>query len=165
MLNLVRAVIAVVVAASLAGCVSFPVEKRAMQGPTSEDVWTARVVARSGRQPNFEERGQWQDAVDRRISRYLAAHPEFANSFEVQNFRFQKQVTVGMTMDQVTALLDTPDATVTDAREMERLARAFWPQIKGKASEVRLYPPGWRIFVNEGRVVDLVQYLPPRSLF
>ena len=157
-----RGVVAVTVALWLTGCVSFPVEERPTQGPTAEEVFRARAIARTGRPPSFEERGPWQDEVDRRISRYLAQHPEFANSPEVQNFRFGKQVRVGMSKEQVRVLLGEPDAIVTDDAAMEKLARVYWPHIKGKATEALVYPGGWRVFVKDGQVVDLVRWIPPR---
>ena len=157
-----RVAVVLAVAAWLTGCVSLPVEQRLMQGPTSEEVFRARTLARTGRPPSFEDRGPWENDLDRRISRYLAQHPEFANSPDMQNFRFGKQTRVGMTREQVVVLLGDPDSTVTDAAEMEKLARVYWPQIKGKASEVLVYPGGWRFFVKDGQVVDLVRWVPSR---
>lgn len=142
------------------GCAT-SVEKRASQGPTAEEMFKTRVVMQNGREPNFEERGHWQDQMDRRISKFLHEHPEVANSFDVMAFRFSRQVAVGMTAEQVAVLLGGPDTKVTDPAEMEKLARKFWPHIKDKAKEVWLYPGGWRIFIADGRVVDMVQYLPP----
>ena len=156
-----RVLVVAAVCLSLTGC-SLAVEQRLTQGPTAEEVFRARSVARTGKPPSFEERGPWQVEVDGRISRYLAQHPEIANSPEVQNFRFGKQVRVGMPKEQVVVLLGQPDATVTDTAEMEKLARVYWPEIKGKATEVLVYPGGWRIFVKDGSVVDLVRWVPPR---
>ena len=66
-------------------------------GSTDEQIWMALIMERSGRQPSFEESNAWRDQMDRRISRYLAEHPEVANSYDVHTFRFDKQVVVGMT--------------------------------------------------------------------
>ena len=156
-----RVVIIAAVATWLTGCAP-AIEQRLMQGPTAEEVFRARTVTRTGKPPSFEERGPWQIEIDGRISRYLAQHPEFANSPEMQNFRFGKQVRVGMPKEQVVVLLGEPEATVTDAVEMEKLARVYWPEIKGKATEVLVYPGGWRIFVKDGSVVDVVRWVPPR---
>lgn len=144
----------------MSGCATF-VEKRTTQGPTAEEMWKMRAVMQNGREPNFDERGHWQDQMDRRISKFLGEHPEIANSYDVMAFRFSRQVAVGMTAEQVSVLLGGPDSKVTDQAEMEKLARKFWPQIKGKAKEVWLYPGGWRIFIADGRVVDMIQYQAP----
>ncbi len=144
----------------LAGCVTFPIEQRTTHGPTAEDMWVSRVTMQNGRAPTFEERGHWQEQIDRRITRYLNDHPEVANSFEVTGFRYEKQVTVGMTKEQVTILLGVPQSTVTDAAEMEKLARRYWPDIKGKAKEVWVYLGGWRFFFADDRLIDITQYVP-----
>jgi hypothetical protein len=161
MLHDVRVMRAALVAVVVTGCVSLPVEQRTTQGPTAEQTWVARMTAQNGRVPNFDERGQWRDALDRRISTYLSLHPEVANAPDVQVFRFSKQVAVGMTKEQVTILLGAPQQTVTDSGEMEKLARKYWADIKGKASEVWLYPGGWRLFFADERVIDITQYVPP----
>jgi hypothetical protein len=156
-------VVAACVMIVAAGCASAPLEQRTTQGPTAEQVYVARVYAQNGRQPTFEERGHWRQQLDREIARYLTQHPEIANSFDVQAFRFTKQVTVGMTAEQTTILLGPPTATVTDDAELEKVARKYWPDIKGKATEAWVYPGGWNVFVGEGRVVDITQYVerPP----
>ena len=145
----------------LSGCATLGLEKRVTLGPTAEEIWKTRIRMQNGRDPSFDERGLWYDQMDRRISRFLNEHPEIANSYEIMGFRSTKQVAVGMTTEQVTVLLGGPDARVTNAAEMEKLARRFWPEIKGKAKEVWLYPDGWRIFIADGRVIDLVQYNLP----
>lgn len=163
MLSSVRHVlVAVLVLFGVTGCVSIPVEQRAELGPKAEEIWAARLAGATRRTPTFEERGAWSDQIDRRIAQFLAEHPQVANAFDVHTFRFEKQVAVGMMKEQVTVLLGGPEKAVTDRTEMEKLARAFWPQMKDKVSEVWLYPLGWRVFIHEGRVVDLVQYYVPR---
>lgn len=156
-------VAAIALATALAGCATAPVEQRTTQGPTAEQVYHARVIAQNGRPPTFEERNYWRDQLDRRIQKYLHEHPEVANSEDVQAFRFTKQVTVGMAKEQVTILLDAPTSTVTDAAALEKLARKYWPDVKGKATEAWAYPGGWNLFLGDGRVVDITQYVerPP----
>ena len=147
----------------MAGCASVPIEQRTTQGPTAEDVYVARIYAQNRRSPNFEERGHWQHQMDQRIARYLQEHPEFANSYDVQAFRFTKQVTVGMTKEQATILLGPPTSTVREAPALEKLARKYWPEMKDKATEAWTYPGGWNLFFGGDRVVDITQYVerPP----
>jgi hypothetical protein len=167
MLLLVHRVVVLVVLFALAGCASMmgEVEERTTHGPKAEQIWMAQVMERTGRVPTFEESNAWRDQSDRRISRFLVEHPEVANSFEVQGFRFDKQVAVGMTKEQVTILLGPPEATVTDVKELEKLARKYWPSMKDRVSEAWLYTLGWRVFMHEDKVVDLVQFLSPKSPF
>lgn len=160
MLFLVRVPRLALLAILLAGCVTLPVEQRTTQGPTAEDMWLSRVTMQNGRAPTFEERGYWQEQIDRRITRYLNDHPEVANSYDVTVFRYEKQVTVGMTKEQVMILLGAPQSTVTDAAEMEKLARRYWPDIKDKAKEVWVYFGGWRFFFAGDRLIDITQYVP-----
>ena len=163
MLSSVRSVlVALLVLAGLSGCLSAPVEQRAQLGPKAEEIWAARLAGSTRRTPTFEERGAWNDQIDQRITRFLAANPAVANAYDVHTFRFDRQVAVGMTKEQVTVLLGGPEQTVTDLKEIEKLARAFWPEMKGKVSEAWVYPLGWRVFLHEGRVVDLLQYHTPR---
>ena len=68
----------------------------------------------------------------------------------------------GMSKEQVLILLDAPDRETTDAAEMEKLARKYWPQIRGKASEAWSYPLGWQFYFAESRLVDIIQYQPRR---
>lgn len=146
----------------LAACASWkpPLEQRTTQGPTAEEFWTYRVVLMNGRQPNFDERRHWTSEIDERITRYLQGHPEDANSLDVSTFRFYRRAAVGQSKEQVAILLGPPAAAVTDRAQMEELARKFWPMIKGAATEVWVYPLGWRFyFDNKGRVVDITQYL------
>lgn len=146
----------------LAGCLSTPIERRAELGPRAETIWEARIAAQTGRSPSFEARGAFQDQLEGRISRFLAENPQVANAYDVHTFRFEKQIAVGMMKEQVAVLLGGPERIVTDRAELEKLARAFWPQMKDKVSEAWVYPLGWRVFIHEGRVVDLVQLHTPR---
>ena len=167
MLFAVFRIISALVLVVLAGCASSmgAVEDRTTHGPKAEQIWMAQVMERTGRMPSFEESNAWRDQSDQRISRFLMQHPEVANSFEVQGFRFDKQVSVGMTKEQVTVLLGAPEAIVTDVKDLEKLARKYWPSMKDKVSEAWLYTLGWRVFMHEDKVVDLVQYLSPKYPF
>lgn len=151
---------------ALAACAQITtLEKRAIHGPTAEEIWTARVMLTTGREPSFDEKRQWEDQMDVRLSRYLAQNPQVANAADVQTFRFVRQVTVGMSKDQVLLLLGAPAHATKDAAEIEKLARGFWPLIKANnPAEVWLYFPGWHLYVNESRVVDITQYLENQYL-
>ena len=152
--------LAVTLLTALAACARLTTsEQRVLQGPTAEEIWTATVMLMTGREPTFDEKHQWEIQIDRRISQYLHRHPEIANSTEVQIFQFVRQVTVGMTREQVVVLLGAPAAAVKDAAEIEKLARRYWPDIKPKnVTEAWLYPQGWRLYFGDSRVVDITQY-------
>ena len=151
---------------ALAACAQMPaLDKRAIQGPTAEEIWTAMVMLTTGREPSFDEKRQWDEQMDRRLSRFLAQNPQIASSPDVQTFRFIRQVTVGMSKDQALLLLGAPVLATKDAAEIEKLARRFWPLIKAaNPTEVWLYPQGWRLYFNESRVVDITQYLENQLL-
>src|SRR5712691_12174200 len=157
----VRALLLVALLALLAACArASSREQRTLLGPTALEIWTAGVIVRTGREPTFDERHQWDSQMDARISRYLSGHPEISNSSEVSNFTYLRQVAVGMSKEQALLLLGPPLGTVTDGAEMERLARAYWPAIKaGNVTEAWVYLLGWRLFFNGPRVVDITQYL------
>ena len=54
---------------ALAACAQMPaLDKRAIQGLTAEEIWTAGVLLMTGREPTFDEKHQWQVQIDRRIS-------------------------------------------------------------------------------------------------
>ena len=138
-----------------------PVEQRSTQGPTSTQMLNLRVMNESGREPTFEERRQWDTLVEDRISAYLRANPEKANALDVSTFRYLRQVTVGMDKEQVLILLGAPAIVSGDQAFMEKIARVFWPAIKGNATEVWVYPLGWNMFFAGPRLIDITQYLPP----
>jgi hypothetical protein len=160
--NVARMLLAV--ALGLAACASSAplVEQRTTQGPMADDVWAYRVLTMNGREPTFDERRHWEGQLDLAITRYLAKDQEFASSPQLSTFRMLRQPTVGMSKEQVLILLDAPDQTTTDAAEMEKLARKYWPQIRGKASEAWTYPLGWQLFFADSRLVDIIQYQPRR---
>ena len=147
---------------ALTGCAGLPpqIDQRTTLGPTAKQMYIFRIASDSGRTPTFEETTRWEDQLDVRISRYLAEHPEVANAPDVSTFRFERRVTVGMTREQILLLLGPPLAVTSDAAEMEKLARRFWPQLKGNAKEAWVYPLGWRMFLDAQRAIDITQYVP-----
>ncbi len=144
----------------LAGCASMRTkEQRTTEGPMAEDIWTMKVIIANGREPNFDERRRWDNAMEQKIGQYLRQNPDAASSIDVSTFRFIRQVTIGQTDEQVVILLGPPLARVTDAAEMEKLARQYWPAVKESGpTEVWTYPSGWQIYMKDRTVVDLTQY-------
>jgi hypothetical protein len=138
-----------------------PVEQRSTQGPTATQMLNFRVLKESGREPTFEERRQWDGIVEERISAYLRAHPEKANALDVSTFRYLRQASVGMDKEQVLILLGAPVSMSADPAEMEKIARGYWSNVKGEATEVWVYPLGWNMFFAGERLIDITQYLPP----
>jgi hypothetical protein len=136
------------------------IDQRTPAGPTAQQIWTYRVLTQAGREPSWEERQRWSDQMDREISRYLAEHPEAANSYDVSTFRYEKQAVVGMTKEQVLLLLGAPDSVTADQTEIEKLARRFWAEMKGDATEAWVYPLGWRFYFAGPRLTAITQYLP-----
>jgi hypothetical protein len=138
-----------------------PVEQRSTQGPTSTQMLNLRVLTASGREPTFEERRQWDTQVEEKISAYLRAHPEKASALDVSTFRYMRQVTVGMDKEQVLILLGAPVSVTGDQAQMEKVARRYWSDIKGNATELWVYPLGWNMFFAGQRLIDITQYVPP----
>ena len=83
-----------------------------------------------------------------------------ANAIEVPSFRFLKQVVVGQDKEQVVILIGPPTSATTDPAEIEKMARRFWPSIRGQATEAWVYPLGWYLYFSGDRLVDMTQYLP-----
>jgi hypothetical protein len=157
-----RGVLIVVAGLVLAGCAAArTVEQRTTQGPSAELLWTYRVMAANGREPNFDERRHWQDRIDLAIEDYLRRNPEFANSLQVSTFRFLRQTEIGMSKEQVLILLGPPLAVTSDAAQMEKVARRYWAQIQGNATEAWVYPLGWNLYFAGPRLIDITQYLTP----
>jgi hypothetical protein len=119
------------------------------------------VLTASGREPTFEERRQWDAQVEEKISAYLRAHPEKASALDVSTFRYMRQVTVGMDKEQVLILLGAPVSVTGDQAQMEKVARRYWSDIKGNATELWVYPLGWNMFFAGQRLIDITQYVPP----
>ncbi len=147
-----------------AGCASVSsrplVDQQTSSGPTAEQMFKGRTVVQTGRDPSFEERMHFDNELEPRISRYLAQHPEVANSLDVSTFRVTHQVMVGMSKEQVEILLGPPDSTVKDAAEIDKLARRFAPAVKDKADEAWVYPLGWRFYFTGPKLMAITQYLP-----
>ena len=158
-----RSVLIPVVVALAVGCAARrPIEQRTSLGPTAQQLWTARMQAQLGREPSFEERRHFDDELEQRIARYLAAHPEDASALTVSTFRFDRQAAVGMSEEQVRILLGPPIARTADEAAMARQARKFWPDIKPLARAAWTYPLGWTVYFGErGRVVEITQFYPP----
>jgi hypothetical protein len=158
-----RTVLLIALVSLLAGCgmrSRAPVQQRTTQGPTAEMFWTAAILVQNGRAPTFEEKRHWEDDIDARIAAYLRTHQDVASSLTVSAFRFHKQVVVGMDKEQVRILLGEPVRASTDPAEMQNVARAYWPSIRGKASEVLVYPLGWAFFFERDKLLDITQYVP-----
>lgn len=137
------------------------VEQRTTQGPTALQMFNWKVLSETGREPMFEEKRVWDQQIEDLISAYLRKHPDKANSFDVTTFRFLRQVTVGMDKEQVLILLGAPAVISGDQDQMEKIARRYWPQIQGNATEVWVYPLGWNMFFAGQRLIDITQYVPP----
>jgi hypothetical protein len=160
-----RALALVALTLMLGACASTrEVEQRTSQGPTADEFWLYRMMLTNGREPNFDERRHWQNDIEDQISKYLREHPEAANSLEVSTFRFYRRATVGMTKEQVVILLGRPIKTTTDAAEIEKAARKYWPDVKDRAKEGWAYPMGWFFYFAEDRVVDITRYVPGKIL-
>lgn len=157
----IRRLLVPVAVVALSGCAALGplVDQRTTQGPAAEDMWAYHVALRDGRTPTFDEKRHWGNTIDERISQYLREHPEAANSLDVSTFRFLRQVTVGMSKEQVLILIGAPLALTTDAGEMEKVARHFWPEIKGNATEAWAYPLGWRLYFAGQKLIDITRYL------
>jgi hypothetical protein len=138
------------------------VEQRSTHGPTSEQMLNLKVMLESGRQPTFEEKRQWEGDVEEKISAYLRAHPDKASALDISTFRFLRQAAVGMDKEQILILLGAPSIVSGDQAQMEKIARGYWANIKGNATEVWVYPLGWNMFFAGQKLVDITQYLPPR---
>ncbi len=160
-MNFRRGVVLLVLLLGVTGCaLKRPTEQRTTEGLTAEEIFTYRIIQQNGREPNFEERRTWRDDIDQRIAAYLRDHLETANSFDVTKFRFLRQASAGMNKEQILILLGPPDGATTDAAGIEKIARKYWPQIKGRATEAWIYPLGWNLYFGDGRLVDVTQYLP-----
>jgi hypothetical protein len=152
-----------VMAALGGGCAkAMTVEQRSTQGPSAQQMFNYRVMAQTGREPTFEERRQWDEQIEQRISAYLREHPDKANALDVSTFRYLRQPQVGMDKEQVLILLGAPATVSGDQGQMQKLARDYWRDIEGNATEVWVYPLGWNLFFAGQKLVDITQYLPPR---
>lgn len=152
--------IVLVVLPLAASCASMNrVEQRTTQGPTAREMWFMRMVVQNGKEPTFDEKQMWQDQMDLKISRWLNDHPDDASSLGVGNLRFERRVVVGMSKEQILMLLDSPIAVTSDEGEMQKLARRYWPMLKGNVTEAWVYPMGWNFYFAGPRLVDITQYV------
>lgn len=142
----------------LGGCALFTVEQRTTDGPTAEEIWKDRFRVANGRSPSFTEKQTFDDQMDARVREFLAKNPQVANSPRVSNLRFLRQPTVGMTKDEITLLLGTPQGVTDDAAQMERLARKFWPLVKPQAKEAWSYHGGWTLYFDGDTLMDITRY-------
>jgi hypothetical protein len=156
-----RAVLLLLVAGVLAACATTRDEtsvdvQRAMQGPTAEEVWMARFVQGYGRFPTFDEKVAWKEGLEARILAFLSQRPEIATSPQASQLRFQRSVVVGMQKSEVVLLLEQPDASTSDRTAMRAGAGRFWSPIGAHAKEMWTYPPGWRLYFDGDRLVDMI---------
>src|SRR5262245_31619903 len=151
------------VAFTVGGCIAVQpgVEQRTPQGPTAENMFKYRSVGMNGREPNFDERQQWDWAIEQKISEYLRKHPDKANALNVSTFRFLRQVTRGMDRERVLLLRGPQLGLRGTPVRMEPIAPRYGPAIQGNATTVWVYFQGWAIYFAGQNVVDITQYLPP----
>lgn len=142
----------------LGGCALFTLERRTTEGPTAEEIWTARFRGSNNRSPGFEERQSFQDQLDARVREYLARNFQAASSLRVGHLRFWRQVSLGMTKEEVTLLLGAPQEVTGVPARMEGLAGKFWPEVKGRAKEAWMYPVGWTLYFDGDALADITQH-------
>lgn len=147
-----------VVGAFVGGCALFTIDQRASEGPTAEDVWKERFKLVNGRSPTFADTAGFEEELDVRVQEFLRKNPEVANSYRVGNLRLFRQVTVGMTKEEVTLLLGKPQDLTVDAARMEALARQWWPAVKPSAKEAWVYPGGWTLYFDGNALTDMTRY-------
>jgi len=126
------------------------------RGPTAEQLFLARSQAINGRAPTFDEKRQWEGAVEERVFAYLRDHPELQQTSRYSDFRFWWQVTIGSTPAEVRVLLGEPREQTIDPAEMAALAERHWGELEGKAGEAWIYDPGWILYFDERAVVGVV---------
>lgn len=145
-------VAALVVAAITACAAPKEIVRRMPDGPGAEEVFRARFLRDFGRPPSYDERAAWLDTLDRRIDQFLTRHVEIATSPRATLFRFDRRVTPGMTGEEVTLLLGSPDLRTVDAAAMQAAAAELWTRIAPRAQEMWAYPGGWCLYLDGGRV-------------
>jgi hypothetical protein len=150
-----RPVLFVLLAA--AGCLmsSEPVVYRAAEGPRADDIFNERFVRSYGRVPTFEETFVWREELNQAIATYFVKHPDVAISPRSQHFRLHRRVALGMSKEEVMVLVGRPAAATSDPKAMEMGAKQFWPEVRLRAKEMWLYPPGWRLYFDDDRLVDI----------
>jgi hypothetical protein len=156
-----RSLLLLVVAGALVACATTDGDKsvdvqRATQGPTAEEVWMARFVKGYDRYPTFDEKVTWKEGLETRILAFLSKRPDIATSPRASQLRFERSVVVGMQKDEVVLLLEQPEASTSDQTAMRAGAGRFWSPIGARAKEMWTYPPGWRLYFDGDRLVDMV---------
>src|SRR5215831_3684665 len=155
----VLSVLVVVGGLALSGCASMRrVEQRTTQGPSARELWYLRMLVQNGREPTQDERLDWENQMETRVTQYLNEHPEAANSLQVTAFRFDRRAAVGMGKEQIMLLLEAPVGITGSEPDMEKLARRYWPMLKGNVTEAWIYPMGWNLYFAGSRLVDITQY-------
>ena len=87
MIRDVRRIAVVALVLILAGCLSWRIkEQRTTEGPMAEDIWTMKVLMANGREPNFDERRRWDNAMEQKIGQYLRQNPDAASSSTCRPF-------------------------------------------------------------------------------
>jgi hypothetical protein len=140
------------------GCAVFTVDERATEGPMAVDVWKEQFKQVNGRSPSFTETWGFEEKMDAKVREFLRQNPEVGNSYRASNLRLFRQVTPGMTKEEVTLLLGKPPEVTEDATRMQALARQWWPAVKENAKEAWLYPGGWTLYFEGNTVTDMTRY-------
>jgi hypothetical protein len=142
---------------ALAGCATGKATdiQRATEGPTAEEVYTARFAGEYGRAPSFDETLAFRAALDDRVAAYLSRHPDLSTSTRASQFTFHRRVAVGMTRDEVTLLLGAPSTHTDDPARMAASAGQFWPAISESARAMWVYAGGWALYFDGDRLVDI----------
>jgi hypothetical protein len=154
----VRRLAVLVVGAALAGCASStePADvQRAAQGPTADEIHTARFASDYGRLPTFEESVASRAELEDRVSAYLSRHPEISTSPRASQFTFYRRAAVGMSREEVTLLLGPPFSVTREPAAMAKAAAQFWPGVGQRAQEMWAYPGQWYFFFAGDRLVDI----------
>ena len=141
-----------------AGCLmgsSEPTVYRSAVGPRADEIYNERFVRSYGRAPTFEETFAWREELAQGIAAYFVRHPEVAISPRSQDFRLYRRVALGMSREEVTVLLGRPVGATSEPKAMEAGAKQFWPEVRPRAKEMWLYAPGWRLYFDEDRLVDI----------
>ena len=148
-----------VVVVLVLGCASVGREsvERMGRGPRAEEIYLARSIGASGRQPTFDEKRMWEDRLDERMTKYRRDHPEIEQSHRYTDVRFWRQVAQGAPRDEVRALLEDPEEQTIDPALMGALAEQHWAAIGPKTREAWVYPLGWVIFFDDAGAVDFVR--------
>ena len=149
-----------VAALGAAGCLSKPpaeIPEYIGRGPRADEMFYARMVQRSEREPSFDERRQFKDMMDDRVYKYLREHPEMEQQARYSEFRFWRQVSEGSTQGEVRALLDEPLERSIDPARMGAMAKVHWQDLRTKAKEAWLYPLGWILYFDDKGVVAMLR--------